>query len=226
MQPCANPDTFGPAKSTIGSLETPERRRLILLQSFTLAWMLAECAVSLWAAVRAHSPALLAFGFDSLVELLSALLVLCAIGPRLGRKAVDRTAGILLFALAAGVALASVLALAGKLEPRPSSLGIFITAAALCVMPLLAWQKRKLARRMAGVPGAPAVGVRGLSNALAADAVQSATCAYLALVALGGLALNMAFHLASADSLAALAAVPVLIREGRRALRGQSCGCC
>src|SRR6266542_3224786 len=213
MQPCANPDTFGPAKSTIGSLETPERRRLILLQSFTLAWMLAECAVSLWAAVRAHSPALLAFGFDSLVELLSALLVLCAIGPRLGRKAVDRTAGILLFALAAGVALASVLALAGKLEPRPSPLGIFITAAALCVMPLLAWQKRKLARRTA-------------NNALAADAVQSAACAYLALVALGGLALNAVFHVAAADSLAALAAVPVLIREGRRALRGQSCGCC
>lgn len=213
MQPCANPDTFGPAKSTIGSPETPEHRRLILLQSFTLAWMLAECAVSLWAAVRAHSPALLAFGFDSLVELLSALLVLCAIGPRLGRKAVDRTAGILLFALAAGVALASVLALAGKLEPRPSPLGIFITAAALCVMPLLAWQKRKLARRTG-------------NNALAADAVQSATCAYLALVALGGLVLNAAFHLASADSLAALAAVPVLIREGRRALRGQSCGCC
>lgn len=80
-------------------------------------------------------------------------------------------------------------------------------------MPVLAWQKRKLALRTG-------------NNALAADAVQSATCAYLALIALAGLALNAAFHLASADALAALAATPILILEGRRVLRGQGCGCC
>ena len=222
MEACPNPLT--PNTAAIGSREAP-MRRLVLLQSFTLLWMLTECAVSLWAAARAHSPALLAFGFDSLVELLSAVLVIFAaashisrgvpgkpVSGLLGRKAINRAAGTLLFALAAVVALTSVLALAGKLEPRPSPLGILITAAALCVMPLLAWQKRKLARATA-------------NNALAADAVQSAACAYLSLVALAGLLLNAAFHLASADSFAALAAVPVLIREGRRALRGQSCGC-
>jgi divalent metal cation (Fe/Co/Zn/Cd) transporter len=80
-------------------------------------------------------------------------------------------------------------------------------------MPLLAWQKRKLARRTG-------------NNALAADAVQSTTCAYLALIALAGLVLNAAFHVAWADSVAALAAIPILIVEGRRAMRGQSCGCC
>ena len=191
----------------------PLRRRLILLQSFTLVWMLAECAVALWAAARAHSPALLAFGFDSLVELLSALLVVLALAPHLNRKRIDFAAGLLLFALAAVVVLSSGLALAGRFEARASPLGIFITAAALCVMPLLAWQKRKLARRTA-------------NHALAADAVQSAACAYLALVALAGLALNAAFHLASADAIAALAATPFLILEGRRAVRGQSCGCC
>lgn len=213
MRPCTNPDELGPAKSAPGSPAMPERRRLIVLQTCTIAWMLAECAVSLWAAARAHSPALLAFGFDSLVELLSAMLVLFAIVPRLGQRVVDRTAGGLLFALAAVVAVTSALGFAGRLEPQPSRLGIFISAAALCIMPLLAWQKRKLARSTG-------------NNALAADAVQSAACAYLAMVALAGLVLNAAFHFAWADSLAALAAVPVLIREGRRALRGQSCGCC
>ena len=211
MQPCTNPSDH--AKPAIVALESASRSRLLVLQSFTLLWMLAECGISLWAAARADSPALLAFGFDSLIELLSALLVLIALGPRLGRKAINRAAGMLLFALAAAVALASALAMAGKLEPRPSLLGIFITAAALCVMPLLAWQKRKLARQTG-------------NNALAADAVQSATCAYLALVALAGLALNASFHIALADSLAALVAVPVLVWEGLRALRGQSCGCC
>jgi divalent metal cation (Fe/Co/Zn/Cd) transporter len=177
--------------------------------------MLIECAVALWAAAQAHSSALLAFGFDSLVELLSAGLVVLALAPRFrfNRKRIDLAAGLLLFLLAAVVALTSVLALAGKLQPAASPPGIVITVAALLVMPLLAWQKRKLARRTG-------------NSALAADAVQSATCAYLALITLAGLALNAAFRLASADSFAALAAIPILILEGRRALRGQSCGCC
>ena len=80
-------------------------------------------------------------------------------------------------------------------------------------MPLLAWQKRKLAR---------AIG----HTALSADAVQSATCAYLAALSVAGLLLNAGFHIAWADSLAALAATPILIVEGRRAVRGQSCSCC
>lgn len=208
----SSPNPLDPNTVMTGLRGASVPRRLIVLQAFTLLWMLTECTVSLWAAAQAHSPALLAVGFDSLVELFSALLVLFATAPGINRKAIDRAAGMLLFALAAVVALISVLALAGRMEPQPSPLGIFITAAALCIMPVLAWQKRKLARQTA-------------NNTLAADAVQSATCAYLSLVALGGLVLNALFHLAAADSLAALAAVPVLIREGRRALRGQSCGC-
>jgi divalent metal cation (Fe/Co/Zn/Cd) transporter len=192
---------------------SPPRNRLILLQSITLVWMLIECAVSLFSAVRAHSPALLAFGFDSFVELLSASLVVVALAPRFTRKRIDHTAGTLLLVLAAVVGLTSILALAEKVQPEASPLGIVIIVAALMVMPLLAWQKRKLARRTG-------------NNALAADALQSVTCAYLALIALTGLILNAVFLIAWADSVAALAAVPILIVEGRRAIRGQSCGCC
>jgi len=192
---------------------SPPRNRLILLQSLTLVWMMIECAVSLFSAARAHSPALLAFGFDSFVELLSAALVVLALTPRFTRKRIDHAAGTLLFILAAVVGLTSILALVGKAQPEVSPLGIAITVAALLVMPLLAWQKRKLARRTG-------------NNALAADAVQSATCAYLALIALAGLLLNAIFHIAWADSVAALAAIPILVVEGRRAMRGQSCGCC
>jgi divalent metal cation (Fe/Co/Zn/Cd) transporter len=92
-------------------------------------------------------------------------------------------------------------------------LGIAITALALVVMPVLAWMKRRQARV--------------LNNpALAADATQSATCAYLAAVTLAGLAINAAWHVAWVDSMAALAAVPILIVEGRRTWRGEGCGCC
>jgi divalent metal cation (Fe/Co/Zn/Cd) transporter len=194
---------------------SPIRGRLLLLQSLTLTWMLIECAVSLWAAARAHSSALLAFGFDSFVELLSATLVILALAPRFhfNHKRIDIASATLLFVLAAVVAVTSILALVGKVQPEASPLGIAITVAALLIMPLLAWQKRKLARQTG-------------NNALAADAVQSATCAYLALITLAGLGINLAFHIARADSIAALAAIPILIMEGRRALRGQSCGCC
>src|ERR1700687_1949569 len=157
---------------------SPTRGRLVFLQSITLTWMLVECAVSLFSAARAHSPALLAFGFDGFVELLSASLVLLALAPRFSfnHKRINIASGTLLFVLAAIVGVTSTLALAGKIKPEASPLGIGITVAALVVMPLLAWQKRKLARRTG-------------NNALAADAVQSATCAYLALITLAGLAL-------------------------------------
>ena len=51
------------------------------LQGFTLLWMLAECGLSLLAAAVARSPAMLAFGSDSFVELLSAGIVLLQFLP-------------------------------------------------------------------------------------------------------------------------------------------------
>jgi divalent metal cation (Fe/Co/Zn/Cd) transporter len=190
------------------------RSRLALLQWLTLGWMLIECAVSLFSALRAHSPALLAFGADSFVELLSAALVLLAVSPRLrlSEHRVNLAAGWLLYILAAVVAVTSALAIAGRLHPEASPPGIVITVAAVCAMPLFAWYKRKLARQTH-------------NNALAADAMQSATCAYLAAITLAGLLLNALFGITSADSLAALAAIPILLIEGRRAMQGRSCGC-
>jgi divalent metal cation (Fe/Co/Zn/Cd) transporter len=188
---------------------------VLQLQAITFAWMVIECAMSLWSAARAHSPVLLAFGFDSFVELLSAALVVLALAPRFRfkQRKIDKASGILLFVLAGVVAVTSVLALTGRVEPEASPLGIGVTVAALVIMPILARQKRKLARETG-------------NNALAADAVQSATCAYLALIALAGLGINAGFHIAWADSVAALAAIPILVIEGRRAMRGQGCGCC
>ena len=46
------------------------------MQAITLAWMSLEAAVSLFAAWRARSPVLLAFGGDSAIELASAVVML------------------------------------------------------------------------------------------------------------------------------------------------------
>lgn len=185
------------------------------LQSITLAWMLAEAAIALHAAYAAHSAALLAFGADSLVELLSASVALLSFVPSfpLTKDRAGRFSGILLFVLGGVVAITAVLSLLHNLRPETSYGGIAISIAALIVMPVLAWLKRKVARATD-------------NPALAADAVQSATCAYLAAITLFGLAVNATFHIRWVDSVAALAALPILIVEGRKALRGESCGCC
>jgi len=50
-------------------------RRVLQLQVLTIVWMTVEAVVSLGAAWSSHSPALIAFGGDSLIELLSAAVV-------------------------------------------------------------------------------------------------------------------------------------------------------
>jgi divalent metal cation (Fe/Co/Zn/Cd) transporter len=200
---CAGPSTAPPAGLS---------REVAWLQYVTIVWMLVECALSLAAAAQSHSVALLAFGSDSLIELLSASVVLLQFVPRFPLKKVhsERAAAVLLFLLA-GVVLI-IAAVAYRTPMETSCLGIGVTAAALIVMPVLAWLKRKHARARN-------------DRALAADAVQSATCAYLAAVTLAGLVIYALWHVAWVDSVAACAAVPVLIIEGRRAWRGEGCGC-
>ena len=177
--------------------------------------MLVECGVSLYAAALAHSPAMLAFGSDSLIELFSAAVVILQLLPHfpLSQARANRAAGLLLFALAGIVAAISIAALVVGARPETSRLGLAITAAALVAMPALAWLKNREA-------------LRANNPALRADAVQSATCAYLAGITFAGLAVNAGFGIAWFDSLAALFAAPLLLQEGRKAWRGESCGCC
>jgi divalent metal cation (Fe/Co/Zn/Cd) transporter len=195
----------------------PQQRShaVLWIQGVTLAWMLIECGASLYAAAAAHSPAMLAFGSDSLVELLSATLVLVQFSsPKIvSERNAGRIAAALLFLLALTVAATAVISLVLRFRPETSRLGMVITVAALVAMPILATLKRREARRTNNV-------------ALAADAVQSATCAYLALVTLTGLTANAVFHIPWVDSLAALVAVPILFHEGRLAWQGHACGCC
>jgi divalent metal cation (Fe/Co/Zn/Cd) transporter len=187
-------------------------RQVAWLQWITLTWMVLECGASLWAAARAHSVALLAFGADSLVEMLSATVVLLQFVPRfpLKKEHADKAAAMLLFLLAVVVVCIAWVARGRPMET--SCVGMGVTALALVAMPVLAWMKRRQARRMN-------------NRALAADATQSATCAYLAGVTLAGLVIYAVWRIRWVDTVAALVAVPLLIVEGRRAWRGENCGC-
>lgn len=199
--------------TAVTSSELPEAsRRVLQLQVLTLVWMTIEAAVSLGTAWNIHSPALLAFGGDSLIELLSAAVVFWRFRFNLTEARAARLAGVLLFMLAGFVVVTSVLNFFGYREAQRSLVGIAILLAAAFVMPWVASRKRQLAAITS-------------SAALKADAAESALCGYMAWIALSGLAVNAVWNKSWADPLAALALVPLIIREGWEAVRSSRLGC-
>lgn len=203
--------------SGLQSTPSDALRQIQRIQTITIGWMILEAGVSLWAAWRAKSPALLAFGGDSAIELLSAVVVLW----RFRRNAPDenterraaRIAGVLLLILTVYVVAASAATLLGYSEPRPSLLGIIVLIAAAVIMPWLAQQKS----RLSALTG---------SASLRADAAESMLCAYLSLTALIGLAAHQLLGVAWADPVAALAVTPLIAWEARQAFVGKACSCC
>lgn len=189
------------------------------LEQITIVWTAAEAALGLWSAWQAHALSLAAFGFDSLIELVSACALLWRLrhrtdpaqGARAERYSLRIAAGCLLL-LAAYVIVAALIALRSHAFTTPNLLGIAVTASAVVVMPWLARAKRRTAALLD-------------SDALFADSRQADFCALQALIVLVGLAATRWLHIAFADEIAALVLVPFLVREGVRALQGKSCGC-
>ena len=170
--------------------------------------MALEAAIALGAAWPARSPALLAFGGDSLIELLSAAVVFGRFRFALNEARAAVIAGVLLFALAGVVVLTSVLNFLGYSEARRTLTGVGILFAAAFVMPWLASKKRHLAEITS-------------SAALKADAAQSALCGYMAWIALAGLLVSAIWKMSWADGVAALALTPLIVREGWEAIQGR-----
>jgi divalent metal cation (Fe/Co/Zn/Cd) transporter len=173
----------------------------VRLELVTVVWMAVEAVVAIGAGIAARSVLLTAFGFDSVIELISGGTLLWRLssearGATSERiEAVERRAtwisavllGLLCIYLI-GVGLTGLLT---RLRPEGSDLGVGVAAAAVVVMPLLAWRKRR-----ANV----AIG----SSALRADIAETITCAYMAAATLAGTALNLIAGLWWAEYAAAL----------------------
>jgi divalent metal cation (Fe/Co/Zn/Cd) transporter len=183
--------------------------------------MTLEAAIALAAAWKARSPALFGFGGDSIIELLSGIVVLWRFRSQArsetarAEKIAARIAGALLFSVALFVATTSSFALLGYYEPRPSIVGIVLLIVAAFGMPWLASQKRKLATQLS-------------SASLRADAVESSLCGYLSWIALAGLVANALFGIWWADPVAALTLLPFVLKEGWQAIHASrpGCDCC
>lgn len=210
----------------MNELTTPNRNVLRLalrLEAVSIVWMVAEAAIALMAAIAVRSLLLGAFGLDSLIELLSAACLFYRLHQESAGKATDQAlahlerrisiiGGYLLYLLGLYVVFGAVYGLSHHSQAAPSVWGMGVAIAAALGMPVLARAK---------MWAADLIG----SHALRADAMESLTCGYLAWVLLAGLLSNALLHWWWLDSAASLLIVPILIREGREAIKGEGCGC-
>ncbi|WP_285135605.1 cation transporter [Microbacterium sp. lyk4-40-TSB-66] len=189
------------------------QRRIRWIVAATIAYNLIEAVVAISAGTVASSAALIGFGLDSTIEVLSAAAVAWQFtrrDPERWEKGTLRVIAVAFFALAAYVTATSVFALAGQGEVRHSTIGIVLTALSVVVMPFLS-----LAERRAG---------RELGSATAvADSRQTLLCTYLSAAVLIGLVLNSLLGWWWADGLAGLVIAVFAVREGAEAWRGDAC---
>ncbi|WP_147794495.1 cation transporter [Cellulomonas sp. Y8] len=190
------------------------QRRIRLVVAATIAYNVVEAVVALAAGRAASSAALVAFGLDSVVEVLSAAAVawqFAARDPETRERAAMRAIAVSFFGLSAFVAVDAARALLGAGEPERSTVGVVLAAVSLAVMPGLSWFERRTGREL------------GSASAVA-DSKQTLICSYLSAVLLVGLLLNGTLGWWWADPVAALVIAGFAVREGVEAWRGDACG--
>jgi len=193
------------------------QRRAQLLAWLTIGYNTLEGVVAVLAGMAAGSVALVSFGLDSAVEVLSAVAVSWQFAGRGARheereRRTLRFVAVAFFALAGYVLIESAQGLLTGHKPEHSSIGIALAVASLVIMPLLTLAKRRTGQALG-------------SRAVVADSTQTLLCTFLSAVLLAGLLLNSAFGLWWADPVAGLLIAAVAAREGLEAWRGDA-DCC
>ncbi len=187
-------------------------RRIRWVVAATISYNVVEAVVALAAGRAASSSALVGFGLDSLVEVLSAVAVAWQFAgpdPEARERPALRLIAISFFGLAVFVGVDSIRTLLGSQEPETSLVGIVLAAASLLVMPGLSWFERRTGQEL------------GSASAVA-DSKQTLLCASLSAVLLVGLVLRATLGWTWADPVAALLIAAFAAREGLEAWRGEA----
>jgi divalent metal cation (Fe/Co/Zn/Cd) transporter len=192
-------------------------REAFRLEWISIGWMAIEAAVAVASGIAANSLTLIAFGFDSVIELASAgvLIRRLSLELRFGHEVSEaaeriarRIAGGLLLALAVYVVAAAGWSLWRGEGEAFSWPGLAVALLSIPIMLVLARRKRALADRLG-------------SAALRADAAESIACLWLSLVVVIGLIAQLAFGAWWIDSVTSLAIVCFLVKEGREAWQAE-----
>jgi divalent metal cation (Fe/Co/Zn/Cd) transporter len=206
-----------PTKPTVD--RRPLIREAFRLEWLTIGWMVIEAIVATAAGVASGSLVLIAFGLDSVVELISAGVLMWRLSVELrdghafsesAERIASRIGGALLITLAAYVVIAAGWNLWTRHTEEFSLPGFIVTLLAIPIMRHLARRKIALANQLG-------------SRALRADAMESVTCGWLSVVAVVSLGAQAVSGVWWIDSVGSLAIVWLLVKEGREAWRGECC---
>ena len=191
-------------------------RRALRLEWLTTGWNVLEAIIAIGAGLLAGSVALIAFGFDSLIEVLSAVALLWRLlsaGPKATAAEHSRAergalylVALTFFLLGGYIAVDATTALIARSAPETSAIGLGLSVASLIAMPALGYAKQVTARKMG-------------SKALAADAIETWVCAYLSAALLLGLGLHSLMGWWWADPAGALIMVPFIVWQGLKAVQ-------
>ncbi|TDX79171.1 cation efflux family protein [Rathayibacter sp. PhB151] len=189
------------------------QRRIRWIVAATIGYNVVEAIVALAAGTVASSAALVGFGLDSVVEVLSATAVAWQFSgrdPHARERTALRVIALSFFGLAAFVAADSARALLGFSEAQHSPVGIVLAAVSLLVMPAFSLVERRTGQEL------------GSASAVA-DSKQTLLCSYLSAAVLVGLLLNSTLGWTWADPVAGLVIAAFAVREGLEAWRGDAC---
>jgi len=184
----------------------------IMWEYLSLGWMAVEVVGSIGIGLLSGSLALLAFGGDSLVEIISGAAVtlhlrLDSSGSGGLGEGTERLTKFLLVALIPIVGGGAVYSYFVGFKPESSLLGIAVALGAALIMPVLWIQKKRIGKETNCAP-------------LSIDALQSATCFMMSLALLGGLLINYLFGIGWVDYVATAIILGFVAREVQEAFRG------
>ena len=186
-------------------------RRALWLEYSTVGWNVVEAVVAIGAGAVAGSVALIGFGADSAIEVISAVGLLWRLrkaGPHAAvneESAAEKRAlyvvAVTFFVLAGYITWEAVRSLISREPPLTSPVGIILAVLSLLVMTGLASVKQRTGREMG-------------SRALVADSKETWVCSYLSLTLLLGVGAFAVFGSWWADPVGALAMLPVILWQG------------
>jgi len=185
------------------------RKKALYLSYFTVGYNLAEAAASIVFGWLAGSIALIGFGLDSLIESLSASIMIWRFSKhdmtseeeeRIEKRA-TRLVAITFFILATYVFYESISKLVYREIPETSLAGIVIAITSIVVMPILFRLKYKTAQALG-------------SSSLIADPKETLACTVLSVALLIGLGANYLFGFWQADPIVGILVALYLVKEG------------
>jgi len=177
----------------------------------SVGWMIVECVVAIYSGIAAWSLALLAFGGDSMVELLSSFAVVQHLRSESNssahreNKRAEWITALLLVSLIPVIGLVAVYSFLRGIKPESSLLGMSVAVAAVVIMPVLWYEKRS-------------IGIASNCVPLKIDAAESATCFWMSAALLVGLAINFVWKVPWVDYAATFVILGFVAKEAIEAI--------